>query len=229
MADGIDGVYDYELHALCDSYVGCDKLVKFSIPVQKRKLISADDKSEAENPVIPKSWLAQMMEDDPNYQGQWYYLGFATFWELVLNMVVLGLLCVFIFNFLFSRGYWQRYVQPSVDASKNILHPYWEIVEPFVAPVSTPIIAAVQGIILTLGEKLHAEPPPPKRRSGSRTARAEKQAEEEDAARKAQQEAEAAARAAENQQGTEDETDEFDESNENQPESSNQIPVETEA
>ena len=43
---------------------------------------------------------------------------------MVVNVFVFGLLCVFIFNFLQSRGYWQRYVQPVMDFGYNVTDTY---------------------------------------------------------------------------------------------------------
>ena len=75
-------------------------------------------------------------------EGKWYLLYFSTPGELVLNLAVLALLCVFIFNFLYSRGwihtfaeYWARHAAPIVD-------PVWD-------RTGAPIWAVVRQWIVT--------------------------------------------------------------------------------
>lgn len=164
----IKGYYDFELHAICDSYIGCDKMTTFKLLVQKAptKLIKStpeeseeagDEKSKKKKKNEPRGWF----DDDENYEGKWYYFGLATFWELLLNLFVLGLLCVFIFNFMWSRGYWQRFVQPTVDTVQSFLMPVWLIAEPYVGPIVTPVAAFYVAAMDWVTKKLTVEPPPP--------------------------------------------------------------------
>lgn len=150
---------EFDLVALCDSYVGCDTVKSFKVQVhdaEKRPLPKTSDEQKISALHQAKGWFDE--EDDPNYQGKWYYFGVATFQEFVINLFVLALLGVFIFNFLVSRGWWGRYIQPSVDTVAKLLQPLYEPVSPYVSPVVTPVSTAVSAAAVWLANKLHVEP-----------------------------------------------------------------------
>jgi hypothetical protein len=161
--DASAGVWEYEVHAICDSYVGVDVVRTLKIKVDKPKVSEeeaariAASKVQEEYEELAKE---ERMEEEEEYIGQWYYLGFASFWELALNALVLGLLCVFIFNFLVSRGYWQRYIQPCTDFVTAYTTPVLRAIYPFVAPVLDPILSALHTVYDTTSNLLHRDPFP---------------------------------------------------------------------
>jgi len=150
---------EFDLVALCDSYVGCDTVKSFKVAVHKsedRPAAPTSDEKRVSALDQAKGWFDE--EDDPNYQGKWYYFGVATFQEFIINIFVLSLLGVFVFNFLVSRGWWGRYIQPSVDIVNKVLQPVYQTVSPVISPVITPISTAVSAAAIWVANKLHVEP-----------------------------------------------------------------------
>jgi len=49
-------------------------------------------------------------EEEEEPEGKWYYLGGNSVGELILNIIALAIAGVMLFNFLYSRGLWQRRV-----------------------------------------------------------------------------------------------------------------------
>jgi len=157
------GVYTYELHAICDSYIGVDVKKTFQMKVDKPKT-SAEEAAKKVAEKVQEEYAELADEEagyeDEEYIGYWYYLGFASFWELALNVFVLGLLCVFIFNFLVSRGYWQRYIQPTLDVCMAFTRPLFDVAYPVMAPVLDPLMTAALATYTTIGNMLHRDPFP---------------------------------------------------------------------
>lgn len=85
-----------------------------------------------------------------------YYLGFASFWELFLNAFVSTLLVLFIFNFLVSRGYWQKDFQPAVDSIKKFIEPVYLLLEPYTTPMLAPLYIYYNKIENWISIKLHS-------------------------------------------------------------------------
>jgi len=140
---GEKGVWPYELHAKCDSYVGCDVSLSFKITVQKMTKSESDKRTEDFEHGKLAGLDADEEEEEEEYEGKWYYAGFASVWELLLNLVVLALLGLFVVNFLQTRGYWAKYVDPIVDKVYGIVNPHWQKVWPFIKPVWEPIYAVL--------------------------------------------------------------------------------------
>ena len=67
-------------------------------------------------------------EDEEEPEGKWYYLGGNSVGELILNIIALAIAGVMLFNFLYSRGLWQKYVQPIVEWVLMILWPFLSFV-----------------------------------------------------------------------------------------------------
>ena len=159
----------YKLYVLCDSYVGMDRQQTIVVKVKKVRKpqagTAADElKEEADEPKDDKSFLERMLNPDEEYESKWYLLGCASVWELLLNVVVLSLLAVFLFNFLHSRGYWQVYVSPVLDVVARVMRPVTDRVEPFVTPITQPVVGVVSAVYAWLHARLHVEPLPPMRR-----------------------------------------------------------------
>lgn len=137
---GDKGVWPYELHAKCDSYVGCDVSLNFKITVAKM----TKDQEERRDRLLEQSKAVGLDDDEdmeePEPVARWYYGGFSSLAELCLNLAILGALCFFVVNFLQTRGYWDKYVTP-------IWTKVWQYIGPIVEPVLatvTPVLGPVQ-------------------------------------------------------------------------------------
>mmetsp|Transcript_200 Transcript_200/g.531 ORF Transcript_200/g.531 Transcript_200/m.531 type:complete len:749 (-) Transcript_200:243-2489(-) len=128
------GNYTYKISAMCDSYIGCDIEREFKVSVKKDKERKTEDDIKKEKEEREKEEVEEMRRLEEDYPAQWYYCYYSSFSEMVINLFVFGLLCVFIFNFLHSRGYWQDYVQPVVDFSYNTTCKYVYDLEPVMNP-----------------------------------------------------------------------------------------------
>ena len=75
-------------------------------------------------------------EEEEEEEGKWYYLGGNSVGELILNIIALGIAGVMLFNFLYARGWWQKFCQPLLDWLLDVswplltliggkLHPGW--------------------------------------------------------------------------------------------------------
>ena len=179
--------HTYKLYVLCDSYTGVDrqqnvvvrvkKVRKTAGPAPGDELKEGGDEEEVKD---EKSFLERMLNPDEEYESKWYLLGCASIWELLLNMVVLTLLAVFLFNFLHSRGYWQQYVSPVLDVVTTALQPVTDRVTPFVTPVTQPVLSVVSAVYAWLHARLHVEPLPPMRRKKGARGRMDRIPSEED-------------------------------------------------
>lgn len=157
------GVWDYEIHAICDSYLGVDVVKGFRMKVDKPRHSQGSEEHAAKVKEKVNEEYAELKLDatdaelEAEYDGKWYWAGFESFWELALNALVLGLLCVFIFNFLQSRGYWQKYIQPGTDFVGEYTGPVWRAAYPYLAPVLDPAVAALRWLYATTAELLHRD------------------------------------------------------------------------
>jgi len=140
---GQKGVWPYEVQAKCDSYVGCDISLPFKITVMK---MSAAERTRREDQLQKgKEHGLDEAEDEEEEEeeGVWYYCYFSSFWEMVFNLIVLAVLLVFAVNFLQTRGYWQKFVQPVLDIFYKALHPIYIKVYSPLAPYVDPMVAVV--------------------------------------------------------------------------------------
>jgi len=118
------GKYRYEIHAICDAYVGCDIEREFEVIVREDKKRKTEEDFQREKEMRDREEEDEMKRMEEEYPPVWYYCYYSSFSEMVINGIVFALLCVFIFNFLHSRGYWQDYVQPVIDVSYNVTNTY---------------------------------------------------------------------------------------------------------
>jgi len=63
----------------------------------------------------------------------------TSFWEMIGNIVVFIILLFVFVNFLQQRGYWQKYVQPSLNKAHGMWMPVWRKVHPVISPVYDPV------------------------------------------------------------------------------------------
>mmetsp|Transcript_21708 Transcript_21708/g.43072 ORF Transcript_21708/g.43072 Transcript_21708/m.43072 type:complete len:757 (+) Transcript_21708:35-2305(+) len=154
---GRKGIYPYQIHARCDSYVGCDVQVDFKITV--KKMSKAEETRRSDQFSKGKEHGLDDYEDyEEEEQSYWYYLYFGSFWEMVLNLIVLGVLLFFFVNFLQTRGLWARYVTPIINYITRIGMPIYNKVYPPIAPIWEPFWSVVCTVFHWLSAKLTVDP-----------------------------------------------------------------------
>ena len=105
------GKYPYVLIAKCDSYLGADKIIDFTLIVNddKRNIrrgkngINSNDDEKFDYKIPDK--------DDGNVSPKWYYLWNETFWEFLLTLFLL----YFIYLVLISSSWGKKWIQPYVN------------------------------------------------------------------------------------------------------------------
>jgi len=113
-----EGVVQYEIHAMCSAYMGADKKVLMKKTISKKK-----EEEKLSAAALAEDADEEDEEEDEEPEGKWYYLGGNSFGELILNVIALAIAGVMLFNFLYARGLWQKYVQPPVDWIFMIISP----------------------------------------------------------------------------------------------------------
>lgn len=133
----------YEVRVVCDSYIGCDRRYLFKIPYEpklgeKNKAIQDGD-DHGNGDAAASAEAGEGDEEEVEEPGKWYYLGFSSLFELVMTVVLLGLIFVFLFNYLYTRGWfitfarwwqtyglpvWQSYLQPIWHAARDFISTY---------------------------------------------------------------------------------------------------------
>merc|ERR1719408_1108559 len=73
-------------------------------------------------------------EEEEEPEGKWYYLGGNSVGELILNIIALAVAGVMLFNFLYAKGWWQKFFQPVLDWLLNISWPFLSFVGNFLHP-----------------------------------------------------------------------------------------------
>ncbi len=159
------GVYAYEVHVRCDSYVGCDVVKRITmkvdpIPAEKSEssrvskanveVVDEDEEELGEgNPVDEEDDDDEEEEEEEVVElpGKWYYLGAPTFFEFVLNMVIISIFGYFIYNYLHSRGIWQKFVEPAWDKLWAKAGPSVMAVHRATEPITAPIVAVVMAAL----------------------------------------------------------------------------------
>eukprot|EP00316_Scyphosphaera_apsteinii_P011534 CAMPEP_0119309462 /NCGR_PEP_ID=MMETSP1333-20130426/15782_1 /TAXON_ID=418940 /ORGANISM="Scyphosphaera apsteinii, Strain RCC1455" /LENGTH=690 /DNA_ID=CAMNT_0007313449 /DNA_START=288 /DNA_END=2360 /DNA_ORIENTATION=+ len=126
-----EGVVHYEIHAMCSAYLGADKKVLMKKTITKKK--EEEVKTAAE---LAEDEDEEEEEEEEEPEGKWYYLGGNSIGELILNIIALGIAGVMLFNFLYARGLWQKYVQPPVDWILKILAPFLNFVSMYTSPAA---------------------------------------------------------------------------------------------
>jgi len=141
--------YSYEIFARCDSYYGCDLVETFKLDVLKPK--PQEEKKEED----------EGLEDDPEdeeekpAEAKWYYMYCTSFLEMMGNIIVLIILLFVFVNFLQQRGYWQKYVQPSLDRMHGLWLPIWKKLHPTIAPVYDPLTKLSRSALKYLSDYLN--------------------------------------------------------------------------
>jgi len=124
-----EGVVQYEIHAMCSAYLGADKKVLMKKTIAKKK---EEEKPSAA--ALAEDADEEEEEDEEEPEGKWYYLGGNSVGELILNIIALAIAGVMLFNFLYARGLWQKYVQPPLDWVFMILSPLLNFLSLYLGP-----------------------------------------------------------------------------------------------
>jgi len=99
----------YILLAKCDSYIGADKSIEFTLKVNSTERKNNDyDEDHNENKEIDYEIPP---EEDYQSNPKWYYLWNETFWEFLLTLVLL----YFIYLVIASTSVGNKYVVPYVN------------------------------------------------------------------------------------------------------------------
>mmetsp|Transcript_13762 Transcript_13762/g.35425 ORF Transcript_13762/g.35425 Transcript_13762/m.35425 type:complete len:779 (+) Transcript_13762:124-2460(+) len=124
-----EGTVQYEIHCLCSAYVGADKkkLMKKTIGKKKETEVrTAAEVAEDEDDEV------EAEEEEP--EGKWYYLGGNSVGELILNIIALGIAGVMLFNFLYAKGWWQKFCQPLLDWLLKVSKPLLDFIGGYTWP-----------------------------------------------------------------------------------------------
>jgi preprotein translocase subunit Sec63 len=124
-----EGVLQYDIHCLCSSYLGCDKKVPMKKTISKK--VVAEKPTAAE---IAEDEDDEEEEAEEEPEGKWYYLGGNSVGELILNIIALVIAGVMLFNFLYAKGWWQKFCQPLIDWILKIAAPLINFMSAYTAP-----------------------------------------------------------------------------------------------
>ena len=105
-----EGTVQYEIHAMCSAYLGADKKVLLKKTIGKK--VVAEQRTAAE---VAEDEDDEEEEEEEEEEGKWYYLGGNSVGELILNIIALAIAGVMLFNFLYAKGWWQKFCQPLLD------------------------------------------------------------------------------------------------------------------
>jgi len=124
-----EGTVQYEIHCLCSAYMGADKKVLMKKTIGKKKV--AEVRTAAE---VAEDEDDEEEEEEEEPEGKWYYLGGNSVGELVLNIIALAIAGVMLFNFLYAKGWWQKFCQPLLDWLLKIAWPFLSFVGVYLEP-----------------------------------------------------------------------------------------------
>merc|ERR1719247_295869 len=124
-----EGTVQYEIHALCSAYLGADKKVLMKKTIGKK--VEKETKTAAE---IAEEDEDDEEEEEEEPEGKWYYLGGNSVGELILNIIALAIAGVMLFNFLYAKGWWQKFCQPLLDWMLKISWPFLSFVGKYLQP-----------------------------------------------------------------------------------------------
>ena len=118
-----EGTVQYEIHCLCSAYLGADKKVLMKKTISKKVTEVARTAAE-----VAEDEDDEEEEEEEEPEGKWYYLGGNSVGELILNIIALGIAGVMLFNFLYAKGWWQKFCQPLLDWLLKLAWPLLTII-----------------------------------------------------------------------------------------------------
>jgi len=125
-----EGTVQYEIHCLCSTYLGADKKKLMKKTVNKKQ--EAEVRSAAAIAEDEDDENEEEEEEEP--EGKWYYLGGNSFGELILNIIALGIAGVMLFNFLYAKGWWQKFCEPLLQWLLKLAWPFLSFVGGYLQP-----------------------------------------------------------------------------------------------
>jgi len=124
-----EGTVQYEIHCMCSAYLGADKKALMKKTIGKK--VVAETKSAAE---VAEDEDEEEEEEDEEPEGKWYYLGGNSVGELILNIIALAIAGVMLFNFLYAKGWWQKFCQPLLDWLLKVCWPLLSFIGGYLHP-----------------------------------------------------------------------------------------------
>jgi len=119
----------YEIHAMCSAYLGADKKALMKKTIAKK--VTEVPRTAAE---VAEDEDDEEEEEEEEPEGKWYYLGGNSVGELILNIIALAIAGVMLFNFLYAKGWWQKFCQPLLDWMLKISWPLLSVIGNFLLP-----------------------------------------------------------------------------------------------
>merc|ERR1719387_231075 len=114
---------------MCSAYLGADKKTLMKKTVTKR--VQSETRTAAE---VAEDEDDEEEAEEEEPEGKWYYLGGNSFGELILNIIALAIAGVMLFNFLYAKGWWQKFCQPLLDWLLKIAWPFLSFVGMYLQP-----------------------------------------------------------------------------------------------
>eukprot|EP01084_Bolivina_argentea_P282792 484158_1 len=111
------GRYPYSIMAICDSYLGAEKIAKFKIYINNKQRVTIQ-------PVdIPESVDMELEDAEP--EVYWYYLWNTNFWEFLLTLF----LFYFIYLIVIQSSFGKKYLEPLVGVIfTGFIEPVWNLI-----------------------------------------------------------------------------------------------------
>lgn len=138
------GSHVFEVYAMCDAYIGCDRRRMFSLQVGKK--VDLEKKIEARK----AEEESDEDSDDDEEEGE-----MSPWWDVL----VLILLAIIAYNWLQSKGYWAQYADPIIEKITVLFAPLTQKVYPHIKPVWDPLVASITNTYASLGDMLTREIP----------------------------------------------------------------------
>merc|ERR1711862_162381 len=115
------------IRLMCDSYIGCDKVIEFKVVIKKRP-------EEVHEELVAEQEYNIPDENIWDNDGKWYYMYCDSFFEFICTLILLFLMGVVFLQSKFGR----KYVQPWIDWGWSKVAPHWKAhVEPHVVVMGT--------------------------------------------------------------------------------------------
>jgi translocation protein SEC63 len=141
-----------EIHAICDSYLGCSKMIPFNIQVGTAE----DAKTTMETRALElKASASEAALDDDKNTGidMDNPFNLSPFWANFWDGIFMCALFFGAYKYAESYGYTQKFVDPVVRRFQILIEPLM----PTIGPVVYPIADFIGGIVQYLGNMLHRD------------------------------------------------------------------------
>eukprot|EP00325_Prymnesiales_sp_UTEX-LB-985_P028619 CAMPEP_0174719936 /NCGR_PEP_ID=MMETSP1094-20130205/32377_1 /TAXON_ID=156173 /ORGANISM="Chrysochromulina brevifilum, Strain UTEX LB 985" /LENGTH=780 /DNA_ID=CAMNT_0015920341 /DNA_START=71 /DNA_END=2413 /DNA_ORIENTATION=- len=120
----------FEIVCTCSTYLGADKKKSVKKAIAKKK----EDEAPSAAVVAEDEDAEEEEEEEEEPEGKWYYLGGNSVGELILNIIALAIAGVMLFNFLYAKGWWQKFCEPLLQWVLKVAWPVLSVVGNFLLP-----------------------------------------------------------------------------------------------